>query len=442
MAVKSKGKPAVGPLKRAKLKQKSRQPRFAALLALTFSGMVVALVVLAGQTDVPQITRAPGTIIPFGNYPQIETMEGGIVQAVHVQDGETVEAGDILVELHHPDLKQEQEVLSKQLAAVNKRLGNVTAVLSALNRNTEVSAQQIQALRTKGYSNAAAALDLYTESQRIQKLSITQQEDMLSILSSAVTFARERVQKKDVNLQRLAKLQSQGLKPLGEYLEEEDRVDALRAAASASAVQLAQAQNTLTLAQAALAEETLSLREAMLKQLVELEQEQEQLGVSLDVVTQKLASLRLVAPAGGIVQSASHPNTGEIIEPGETLFELLPTQRALVVEARIPSLEVGHVGSNHPVTVSIDTYDVRRFGKVEGRLQSISPLPLIDEQTGETYFRASMVLADGSVGAGPMERPLQAGMTVVAEMTTGEQTLLAYMLKPVQLTMERAFNER
>jgi multidrug efflux pump subunit AcrA (membrane-fusion protein) len=67
---------------------------------------------------------------------------------------------------------------------------------------------------------------------------------------------------------------------------------------------------------------------------------------------------------------------------------------------------------------------------------------MTDEKTGETYFRASFVLAGSTIGTGAFNRPLQAGMTVVAEMTTGEQTLLSYLLKPVQLTLERAFNER
>ena len=316
------------------------------------------------------------------------------------------------------------------------------AVLAALEGSAGVQAADIRDLRAKGHSNAAAALELYAESQRIKRLSIAQQEETLTILESAVAFARERVAKKQAVLEKFAKLHAQGLKPLSDYLEEEDEADEVQAAASAAEVRLAEARNALTLARASLAEETLTLRETMLQQLVEIEQEQAQLAVSLDVVTGKLASLRLVAPAGGIVQSASYPNPGEIIEPGETVFELLPTQQALVVEARIPNLEVGHVGGDHPVSVSVDTYDVRRFGKVEGRLQSVSPLPLVDDRTGETYFRASVELAGRHVGTGSFERPLQAGMTVVAEMTTGEQSLLSYMLKPVQLTMDRAFNER
>lgn len=434
--------PKSGPIQRANLKERARQPRLAAFLALAFSAMVASLVVLAGQTDVPQITRAPGTIVPTGDYPAIESLSGGIVQAVHVRDGQTVQAGDVLVELRHPDLSEEKEVLLGQLMANKRALANVEALLAVLDSDKQVTSSQINALKDAGFDNAAAGLELYSESQRIQSLSISQQEDTLSILRDALSFAKERISRKNVNLERITSLYERRLKPLNDVLDEEDSLDSLRAAASDAQVRLAEAENALSQATSARAEETLSLREEMLNQLVELEKESAQLQVVYNNVSKKIMGLRLVAPARGVVQSVAYPNLGEVIAPGETLYELLPTREALVVEARIPNSDVGHVNTDHPVAISIDTFDVRQFGKVEGRLQSISPMPLLDEQTGETYFRASVVLSDAKVGQGHFRRPLQAGMTVVAEMTTGEQTLLAYMLKPVQMTMDRAFNER
>lgn len=419
-----------------------RRPRFAAFLSLAVSAMVGCLVVLAGQTTVPQVTRAPGTILPVGAYPQIETMPGGIVRAVHVRDGQLVEAGDLLVELHHPDLTRERDVTSGQLAAVQRDLATASAVLAVLDREAVPDKAEIDALKGKGLISAAARLDLYAEGQRIQLATIKQQEGTLDILTRATQFAQARVRKKEEILERYAQLRTQGLKSLSDFLEEEDEVDAVRAAASDARVRLAEAQSALMLARAAKVEETLALRDEVLTRWAELEQKRVELEISLDVVNSKLSALRISAPARGIIQAITYPNPGEVIAPGEVIFEILPTRRALVVEARIANSEVGHVELEQPVSVSVDTFDARRFGKVEGRLQSIYPVPLTDEQTGETYFRASFKLTEAKVGTGPWERPLQAGMTVVAEMTTGEQTLLSYLLKPVQMTMERAFRER
>lgn len=431
-----------GPMERASWKRRMKRPRFAAFLSLAAFAMIGSLTILAGKTSVPQITRAPGTILPVGEYPEIETMQGGIVRAVHVRDGQYVEAGDLLVELHHPDLIKERDVMTGQLAAVQRDLATASVVLEMLDRGSLPDVTDIDDLNDKGLTVAAARLELYAGSQRIQDATITQQGETLSILKQAAQFAQDRVQKKEEILERYAQLRVQGLKSLSDFLEEEDEVDAVRAAASDARVRLAEAQSALMLAKATKAEEVLTLRDEMLTRKTELDRKRAELDVSLEVATTKLAALNISAPARGIVQAVTYPNPGEVIAPGEVIFEILPTRQALVVEARIANSEVGHVDANHPVLVSIDTFDARRFGKVEGRLQTIYPVPLTDEKTGETYFRALFVLAEAKVGAGPWERPLQAGMTVVAEMTTGDQTLLAYLLKPVQLTMERAFSER
>ncbi|WP_293576018.1 HlyD family type I secretion periplasmic adaptor subunit [Phaeobacter sp.] len=435
-------KKPTGPIAMAQKKEKIRKPRFAAFLALTFSGMVVALIVLAGRTDVPQITRAPGTIVPQGDYTQIEVLEGGIVERVFVQDGDQVQAGDVLVALRHPDLTKEQQGLREQLTTVERKLLRSHTVLQMLESGEEISSDRLAHLRSIGQGTAAAALEIYGESQRIKALSISQQVDTLEILEASQRFTEERVVRKQEELERARKLHKQGLTTLRDMLQDADQLDALRTAASDGEVRLAEARSALSVARAALAEHTLALRQEVLNEIEDLGDQRNALRVSLKLVEKKLAALQIVAPSEGVVQSVAFPNRGEVIAPGETIFELLPRGLDLLVEARIPNAEIGHVGLEQAVNLTVDTYDVRQFGKVQGRVAAVSPVPLIDEQTGATYFRASIALDGRSVGNGMFERPLQAGMTVVAEMQTGEKSLLAYMLKPVHQTMTRAFSER
>lgn len=431
-----------GPIARAARAGRNEKPRFAAFLTLAISAMLGGLLVLASQTQVPQITRAPGAIVPFGDSPQIETLQGGVVKSVHVVNGQTVEAGDLLVELTHPDLMKERDVLEARLRSLGHDLDNAKTILSFLTREALPTLQDILYVEGRGLSAASSRLRLFAESQRIQMVAISQQENTLEILAHASEIARKRAEKKQETLGRFEQLHKQGLKTLSDYLREEDAVDAAQVAASNATVRLAEASSALAQARSSLAEERLALQDETIVLISELEQQQKQLQITHRIISEKLSDLQVLAPARGIVQAISYPNPGEVVAPGEAIFELLPTRQALIVEARIPNSEIGHVSANNPVTVSIDTYDVRRFGKVGGELTSIYPLPLVDEQTGETYFRASFELDESSVGNGAFQRPLQAGMTVVAEMKTGEQSLLSYLLKPVQVTMDQAFNER
>jgi len=435
-------RPKTGPIASAKRNTNGHQARFAALIAMMFSGLVASLVILAWHTNVPQITRAPGTIVPMGDYAQIEVMEGGIVERVYVQDGDHVQAGDMLVQLRHPDLSKEQQRLREKIAMIERKLLHAQTILGALEHGGTIRNSDLITLRNQKQHRTAATLKIYAESQRIKRQSILQQKEMLKTLAASQRFTQERVERKKKELERSYQLHGQKLTTSRDLAREADQLDALHTAASDGDVRLAQARSALTLAQADISEQTLSLRHEMLEELEELNDTRSELLVSLRIVNLKLDDLRITSPNKGIIQSVAFPNSGEIIAPGETIFELLPLRQELMVEARIPNGDIGHVSLGQPLNLTVDTYDARRFGKVKGNISALSPVPLIDDQTGETYFRASIQVKDSFVGSGTFKRPLQAGMTVVAEMKTGENSLLAYMLKPVHRTIDTAFGER
>lgn len=431
-----------GPLEKQDQKQKAKKPRLAAMLSIVLLGLVGGLIYLASETSVPQVTRAPGKVVPLGDHTQIETMEGGIVDIVHVSEGQSVETGDVLVELYNPSLTREYETLSQQLSAVDFRLANARAVLEVLDQSDPNWGKTLASLEKNGLLQAVAELQIYSESQTIRTVSIARQEETLTILKRAVELADERVLRRKDVLDSAQQLYDKGLVTQQDLRSEEDRYDSAKTSASDAMVRLAQSQNSAALSVAEGAQETLTLREDALARIDLLDQEQAQLSASLAVVTDRLENLKLSAPVPGIVQSVAFPNLGEVIEPGETIFELLPSEPVLVVEARIPGADIGHVNVDHTVSVDVDNYDARRYGKVEGRLVTFSPIPLTDEQTGAPYFRATVEIDGTTVGDGAFEMPILAGMTVVSEIETGEQSMLTYLLRPMQFTLQRAFTER
>lgn len=431
-----------GPSARLAHHEQTAKPRFASFIALTIAGMVASLLFLAARTEVPQVVRAPGIIVPFGNYSQIESMDGGIVETVYVADGDTVKAGETLVRLRNPDLRRDAQTLRGDKSATEHRIANVLATLTALRDKTVVDQQTWHDLQSEGLMQAAARLQIFAESQRIQLASIEQQSRTIEILIGARDFADSRALKQRELLAQTRGLSDRGLIRIKELQEGENLADSLQAAASDAAVRLAQAEEAVMIAEAGRQAEWLALQEEYLIEKVALENDLAQITAGLDIINEKLARLTISAPDSGVIQAVSFPTAGEIIEPGETIFELLPSSQSLIVEARIPNIEIGHISANQPVAVTFDSFDVRRYGKVEGEVAAFSPVPLLDEQTGAQFFRASIVLNRATVGAGVFERPLAAGLTVSAEMVTGEQTLLSYFLKPIEHTLDRAFSER
>lgn len=420
----------------------TRAPRIAAMIALTLSGLVTAAIVLAAVTQVPEVIRAPGMIVPIGSYQQIETMEGGVVISVQTEEGEIVQKGALLAELAHPDLSREARTLDQELSSLAARIANHKALLDTVIPGEILATGAISALDDRGLSHAAVQSRIYKASQAIQTATIDEMARTVGILKEAARFASDRADAKEDALALSEDLHKRGLTPLRELQAKRDGADDMRAAAADATVRLAEAEQALSLAIAAQQEEALTLRADQLRQLLDLEREFDTMTAARGALQERLDALRITATTAGVIQSVAYPKPGEVIAAGETLFEILPDGQALVAEVRIPTIDIGHIGVGESMKLKVDTFDVRRFGQIEGEILAISPAPVTDETTGETYYRATIGLGSTEIGTGALRRKLRSGMTVVAEAVTDERSALAYLLKPVQRSVEGALGER
>ncbi|WP_420864003.1 HlyD family type I secretion periplasmic adaptor subunit [Algirhabdus cladophorae] len=435
-------KPVTGAIERVKQQDLAAQPRLAARIALSLCAMVIGLIVLAANTSMPNVTRAPGEILPQGNYSQVETLEGGIVNAIHVSEGQAVAAGAPLVDLKQPDLLRNIATLAGQKEHKRSQFDNLQALKASLSTGELPTQDSVNDLRLVGLVSAADQLDLHVQNQSVKALAIAQQSETIAILETSLAFSEQRVAAKTAQMETTRSLRKQGLITESQLQVEQDQLNALQTAANAARVELANARSALTQKIAERDRAHLDLQEQTREDLQQKEQELIELTSLLVEENARLRDLSIAAPEGGVVQSVAFPNLGEVIEPGETLFEIVAAKRGLVVEARIPSNDIGHIDMAQPVSIGVDTFDQRRFGRVTGHLLSLSPVSITDEVTGERYFRAAIGLDRPTIGIGSQERSLSSGMTVIAEIVTGEQTVLAYFLKPIDTTLSKSFSER
>ena len=431
-----------GPIQRAVDQHHNAQPRFAAFIALALAGMVSALLLLAANTHVPQITRAPGVVVPTGSYGKIESVDGGIVEAIHVRDGATVKKGDVLIELRNPQLVQEADQHRDNLEAAHARHSNVSAILANLEADNEDHAQVLEDLRKDGLAPAATRLHLFYGGQDILHLSVDQKRRSVDMLEHAVALARQKSERQFEIVETKRSLSDSGLVTINEYHNAISRADDADARLADAEVRLVQAEESLVLTRAQLKENLLTLTEELVREKSDLEAEIGRLTSAQNIAKERLTRQKLVAANAGVVQYTSFPSIGEFIEPGLAIFEILPVHQNLVIEARVSNSDHGHIEIGQPTSVTFDNFDVRRYGKVTGVLKSLSPVPLQDEITGDVYFRAFVELDTAVLGDRAFRTPIQAGFTNVTEMITGETALLSYMLRPVERTIQTAFSER
>ena len=129
-----------------------------------------------------------------------------------------------------------------------------------------------------------------------------------------------------------------------------------------------------------------------------------------------------------------------MVEPAQVLLTIIPSNVRLIVESEIPPEDIGHVTVGQPTKVVINGFDQRRYGSVLGRLFQLSPTTLINEE-GMPYFKGKIELDSPMIHTNGVDRPILAGMTVTADIVTGEQTLLQYLSGPVYNALSRSFSE-
>jgi adhesin transport system membrane fusion protein len=172
----------------------------------------------------------------------------------------------------------------------------------------------------------------------------------------------------------------------------------------------------------------------------ELAQAEGELGSVVQTMTGRKDSLdhtELRAPMAGIVKNVRVTTVGASLKPSEELMEIVPGEDDLIIEVRIRPQDVGYLRPNLPATVKIDAYD--------GTLSYLSPDTITEDikPNEQPYYRAQVRINGRRFSARPNEKiDIQPGMTATAEIRTGSNTVLKYLIKPVIKTLSESMHER
>ncbi|MGC3940142.1 HlyD family type I secretion periplasmic adaptor subunit [Roseobacter sp. EG26] len=434
-----KAKPGVFARKMAR--ETRRQPRIAAMVLLTLAGFLTGAILLATVTIVPELARAEGEIVPSGHAHRIESPNSGVVESVLVREGQRVAKDQILATLVSPGLKREEQNIRQRLVGATDRIDTLAILLKQLEQphndvegGGNLSREASDFLFTK--------LSLHKARQEIADQRVTHLEGVIERLEAARQLMEDRVAQRTAAVDRLENLFASGNVTRARLEAEQQTLDELRGRLIDTDIQLATTRTSFAEAQATPMENELALREQTLTELVSLHQERDALQVQLRSVAQQRKELLVRAPVDGEIQSVAFPRAGEVIEAGVAMFELINTSDRLVAEIRIDTNDIGHIQVGDTVALKLTTYDARRYGELEGEIESLSPTFVVDPVDGSTYFRGVVGLSRDSIGEGVWRRPLRVGMATNAEIVTDERTLMAYLTKPVQRSLEKAFAER
>lgn len=409
-------------------RQREAAPKVARALIVLIASFLVFAVIWSANTEMRVLVRAEGEISPVGELRRVDHFDGGVVAEILVRVGAVVAANQPLARIVDPSLQSEITELTAELAYLNKQITNTTWLLGGENK--------------EGVSPATEALrKLFFARQEMMKHRNEKLAENVEISSSLLENARDHLAHSEAALGRIQLLHERGVvSQSGLLLQIEEtagiRADFFRADAAYSKAKLDASE-----ANAAKDEAYLAFQEEHLDALNDLERSRDLVQVKLNGLMAQKGRQVILAPESGVIQASFATTVGEVVPPGATLFELLPSGERLVAVVKIDPKDVGHIEEGSDAVVKVTTFDARRYGEVRGAIELISPTSIVPDNAA-AYYKAVLSLESDSVGNSANAKRLRAGMTLNAEIETSKRTVLSYLLKPVQNAFGRSLTER
>ncbi|MBB4267574.1 HlyD family type I secretion periplasmic adaptor subunit [Roseospira visakhapatnamensis] len=403
---------------------------------------VVVFLIWAGLTEVKEVASAPGTVVPSSNLQIVQHKEGGIVREVLVEKGQLVEQGAVLMRLDPVVARSELERLLTRRVSLQLKAERLRAFGERRDPDFSFAEDRFASL----VDDQRRILELQQEEHAASREVLLNQLESNSKEMELVTNKIESLRRQLVLLEQQREMRRtlmvQGLSSRLHFLEVQRDIERMKGEITELTNQITVGERQRAEIESRLDEFEATNRRDALDEVGDVNAEISEVDQLIAGESDRLNRLAIIAPTRGLVQDLTVRTPGAVVQPGGALLSLVPIDDALIVESRIQTRDVGHVHAGQPVTVRVTAYDFARYGSVDGVLTDVSPTTFLDEQTGLPYYKGVVRLHKNNVGQRDGENPILPGMTVDASIVTGEKTVLAYLLRPIYISLTQAFQER
>lgn len=418
-------------------------------------GFLALFILVAGFGSWSIISHISGAVIASGrievdqNRQVIQHLDGGIVQSILVDEGDMVEAGDVLLVLDDTLIRSEIAVQEGKLFELMAR----RARLSSERDDSDAIAFDEELLAAATSNRAIQDLvDGQTRLFEVRKVSLQQEIDQLGKRKSQIADQIDGISAQSTALVSQLALIAQELQSqqalLDKGLSQAARVLSLQREQARLQGQVGELQAAKAQAEGRITEleiEVLKLKttrhEAAISQLRDLQFSEREVFEARKVQQVLLERLNIRAPVSGVVYGLTVFAERSVIRPAEPLLFLVPQDRPLVITAQIEPMHIEQVNVGQDVILRFSTFDQKTTPELNGRVHQISADIFTDDVTNQGFYRAEILLNDGELQKLPDNQTLLPGMPVESFLKTTDRTPLEYLVQPLSDYFAKAFRE-
>jgi HlyD family secretion protein len=397
---------------------------------------------------------AQGSIAVASHRQTVQHRDGGVVQAIHVREGQHVHAGDILIELAPNEVAANEGSLQSQAISLEAERSRLEAERSGLTRVT--APPEFATLTAAEKTQADQALKLQQSELATRLSALGSQKAVLrqreAELSQQITGYEQQIATTDEQ-SRSIEAELKGIKTLVDKgFASGSRIRALERTASGLAGSRADLAASVAKSRESIGEARMQAigvetqhAEDVAKQLRDINSQLNDLMPKLINMKTQLSGASIRAPVSGQVVALTVFSTGGVITPGQKLLDIVPDFSPLVIEAQIKPEDAPDLYVGQETQVKFTALHDRNLPIVKGRLTRISADALSDERTGAKYYTAEVTVPAAALAGVRQLRgksdTLRPGLPVQVLVPLRKRTAFQYLMEPLDQSLWRAFRE-
>lgn len=417
---------------------------------------VTGLIILVGgfgtwaaMTEISGAVIASGQIEVDQNRQVVQHPDGGVVASIEVDEGDTVDAGQVLLRLDATALRSQLAITENQLFELQARRGRLEAerderdeitfpelVRDVAARNTEVAELLDGQRRLLTARNETVASEISQLEKRrgqignqIEGIEAQQaaMDEQLALIEEELADQQSLLDRGLAQASRVLALQREQSRMLGQLGE--------------LAAQVAQSEGRITEIDIEVLKLGTRRREEAITTLRDLQFRELELLEERRALIERTSRLDITAPVSGVVYGLQVFALRSVIRPADPILYVVPQDRPLIINAQVEPTDIDKLFVGQEVTLRFSALDQRTTPELIGQVMQISADSFQDDNTRQSYYRAEIALSEGQRERLPEDVTLIPGMPVETFIRTADRTPLAYLTKPLTDYFAKAFRE-
>ena len=411
-------------------------------------GLFGGLTLWAAVTDIQGAVIAGGSLIVEGFSKQVQHPDGGIVAEIDVRNEDAVAAGQVLLRLDDTSIRA-------SLAVVNAQRNEALVIEARLV--AELAGQPGFALpaELEPIRDGAEIAARYLTQQQILAARVRDQSGKVSQLNEQIAQLDHQIEGLDIQLKATEKqyavIAARAADMEGLYaknLVEAGQVSTLQLQLASAEGEKGRLIAAIAQTKATIAEKQLQIEQLNTEFTQRALDELQRIRQTLAEATQqkvaaedRLARTTIRAPQAGIVHESIVHTVGGVVGSGQTLMMIVPQSDDLLVGIHIDPMDIDQIQTGQRVHLRFSSLDQRKTPEAWGHIEQVSPDLVVEQQTGRRYYTANVRIEAEDKANLPTNVKLLPGMPVEAFVTTGERSVLDYLIHPLVAELQLAFRE-